>query len=491
MRSALTLLLSLSIFASVPTQVFAATKKSQAKLSLNQSVQSHAAPIADDEDDDEADKFERPGQHEEDDGGDPYPRYSEASYQDGNCDPTFLRDLYANWSFSTCHASLGTGSCLNIEDYHGYWGAATGGTKFLFSYVSDTFNLKDRVTDLRLKEMSGKTPLTQKELAELQQLNAKFVGESRKLRASAKAKIFYKSVAKGALATLVFVTGYVYATSDLWPQTKQFLTGTVLKAGACSSEERDPDFLNYVPVETGTCKTPLYQIGHPKVSAFLELPLQDKMRVLQNKLTCGYYKSLNVELIKRNGYEEGRTQIEKVRCDHATGRINFELKKVGKAIDNNSFSISRKNGSQEFSAYTFERTIADEVQEAASFDLAKKEDDIQLVKTRILNRPEKNYTTVLTEKIPDYQANYPARARTIFGAFRTVRKYSRNLAMCCDLDPPVAPTALEKSNPKKHLNVKKRLKQVAAYEKLCPKEWFQESPRTNIAPPTSAPKAVR
>jgi hypothetical protein len=60
--------------------------------------------------------------------------------------------------------------------------------------------------------------------------------------------------------------------------------------------------------------------------------------------------------------------------------------------------------------------------------------------------------------------------------------------MCCDLDPPRAPTAEEKLDLKKRGNVKKRLKQIALYEKLCPKDWFESPP---AQPATAVGPAVK
>jgi hypothetical protein len=431
---------------------------------------------------------------DENDGGDPYPRYAESALHDGNCDPTLLRQLYNKYERITCNLSLYTGTCINFNEDAARFGLLAFGTS-AGTYKLSKDRMLSRVRDLRTRseiaQLKGEK-LSASEAKELAELNAKFVGQSEKLKMMTRIRLAAKGARFGLGAVMGVGAFYMYTYSDLFMQKIQAVNDKVMSKLVCTApEEQDSYFKDYVPVQAGTCRTPLYLIGHPKVQAFLAAPMKEKMKALENKLTCGFYKSLNVELEKRIAMEEGRAQIEKVRCDQANGQIDFQIKKINKTVDEQYFSIRRRPGTEEFADYRYLKIINGKVQERATFDLAKQEEDIRLIKTMLYMSDKDSERVVMTSQIPEFQDAEPIKSRNVFGAFRLVRRYSRNLAMCCDLDPPRAPTTEEKLDLKKRSNVKKRLKQIALYEKLCPKDWFDGPSRQPVTADGPAVKGAR
>jgi hypothetical protein len=483
------LILAVLLLAALP----AIAKSRTVKKSLEKELQPQAQPIANDDDDD-LEKFERPGMEDENDGGDPYPRYSESTLHDGNCDPTLLRQIYNKYERLTCNLSLNTGACINFNDDAARFGLLAFGTSagtYKLSKDRMIYKLRDLRTRSEIAQLKGEK-LAPNEAKELAELNAKFIGQSEKLKMMTRIRLAAKGARFGLGAVVGVGAFYLYTYSDLFMQKIQVVNDKVMGKLVCTApEEQDPYFKDYVPVQSGTCRTPLYLIGHPKVQAFLAAPMKEKMKALKNKLTCGFYKSLNIELEKRIAMEEGRPHIEKVRCDQASGQIDFQIKKINKAVDEQYFSIRRRPGTEEFADYRYLKTINGKIQEQANFDLAKQEEDIQLIKTTFYMSDSDPEHVVMTSKIPDFQDAEPIKSRNVFSAFRLARRYSRNLAMCCDLDPPRAPTAEEKLDLKKRGNVKKRLKQIALYEKLCPKDWFESPPREPVTASGSAVKGAR
>lgn len=467
----------------------------QGKAAKKPAPQSQTLPIEPDDAVNGKEKFAKPYAEEEGE-GDPYKQFPRADAEDGNCDASLMKRFYDTYRSDLCEVSIAD-SCIDLDWESLFW-ASTFGFGFAGGVVGRAgFQLSEMQRDFR-QSMKDSARLDLEASANARARNEmieaekkyrsakhKFDNRKRKLyfRKSYMKKAALKSTIYGGAVGIVAMAGQTIALGEIGKKANASIFPKNLD---CSDEEKHPDFVKYVPVEPGTCSTPIYAYDHPKFEAFMELPADEMLKKVQSsKRLCGYVKSWIVEVDKRRAQAREKFKIHNVTCDHSTGAINFELdKKSDTSIT--KFKIERKPQTEEFSSFKFERHFGPVLDAAAKFDLAKTEDDIQLVKTEIYNQNTEEYEKpIATGDLDKYLEEKPDKAVEVFEPFRAMRRLSRNLARCCDLDPPTPPTAAEKANRNMRANVKERQELVEAYQTLCPSRWFPDGKAPRPVTPES------
>jgi hypothetical protein len=420
-------------------------------------AKAHAKPASAKEKKKKTDEDENEKEDDDDEAGegDPYVRYEKSKFKNQNCDPTILENFYKKYGYLSCLVT-NSGVCvsptkdeLSYALYGGFTGAGAGVTSGLAARKAARLELL-RQADLAARNaaeavsdatagrtaaqiMKGAKPLL---LAQTEKTAARTVGG-----------IIVRNGTRGAL--LGFLGGGVLGVGILAVDIS--LTYGISATGCSETTETDPNFRKYVPLEKGTCHTPVYNAGAPQVLEFLKLPLEKKLKILDgNKRICGFYRSMNEEMDVQIAQLEGGRAIGSVTCDPATGDIKFKTR----VNATRTMIIKRKPGTKEMTAFQYRDYITPNMATAGvDFELVKTEYGTDLSRIHILNHGlENSRRTIPYEKFPEETRNNPPQTRAILYAFRTTRTHAQQLMKCCDL------TAEELAEP--------------AHREECPIDWF-------------------
>lgn len=394
--------------------------------------------------------------------GDPFKRYEKSTLKDQNCDPTILAQFYKKYSYLSCLVAP-SGICISPSKDEVIWAGlgAAGGAWTGVSTAYKELRLLDqgmRQSAIEISEAAargGAQTLTKPLL-----LHA---GER------ATARTMGGVIARRGLvgAGIGFLGGGLFGAG--WLALDFSLTYGISTTACAEQDENDPNFRKYVPLEKGTCHTPIYNAGAPQVLAFMKLPLEEKLKALDgNRRICGFYKSMNEEMEVQIRQLEGGSAIGQVTCDAATGDINFKVRNNA----SRTYTIKRKPGTKELRSFSYREYLTPNLVTAgADFELVKTEFGTDLSRIHILNSGISAQTrTILYENYPNYSREEPARSQTILHAFRTARLQAPTLLKCCDLSP----TDFAKRENRE----------------LCPAEWFPRR-EVNVPLPPARPRSTR
>ncbi len=410
----------------------------------------------------EADTDEDETPEDEEGEGDPFKRYEKSTLKDQNCDPTILAQFYKKYSYLSCLVTP-SGICLNPSKDELIWagfGAASGGWKGVSSAYKE----------LRLLDASARQSATAVSEAAArggaQALTKPLLlhaGERNTARAMGGI-----IVRRGAIgAGLGFLAGGAFGAA--WLAADISLTYGISPTACAEVSENDPNLRKYVPIQKGTCHTPIYNAGAPQVLNFMKLPLEEKLKALNgNRRICGFYRSMNEEMEVHIRQLEGGSAVGQVTCDAATGDIKFKVRNNA----TRTYTIKRKPGTKELRSFSYrEHLTPNQVTGGADFELVKTEFGTDLSKIHILNSGISTQTRiVMYEAYPNFSREEPGRSQTILHAFRTARLQAPALMKCCDLSPG---DFAKKEN-----------------RESCPAEWFP--PREVIVPlPPARPRSLR
>jgi hypothetical protein len=498
LKLSLALIFALNIpFALVqPSLAFAKGKKStSSKKDKSEDEKEPLSPPSPDSDDD-------------DDGeGDPFMRFERATMKDQNCDPTFLLDLYRKYRLVNCLTSY-TGICLDPTADEIFYGISSGlttaGTSIGLEMGKNSAAtvLKEQLalTHAQMAELkAGQTELVK----EIQAVRAAYAAESaataaipatpesiaiaqveKKITTGRLVRAVFKGGIRGLLIGSLVTVGWTFWDSEYREAITEYLKTSVISPVGCAAvDENDPNFKKYVPLEPGTCRTPIYTPGHPKVLAFLELPMPEKLKLLKNnRLVCGYYKSLNRELEQRIDKLNGKARIKNVTCNQGSGEIEFQSDQKDPQL---YFKIRRNPKTKEIQNYSYEERDFGIVRDGATFDLLNQDGNIMVAKTSIYNHVSLSNEIIPNDRLVSFSNGQPEKAAKTFDAFRALRKYSRTLTLCCDTPYPELKEKLKtKPNSEK---VRQEDSMLEGYNKTCHPAWFGRSAKPVPLPsdPTS------
>jgi len=390
------------------------------------------------EEEEEKEEEEEPSVPEDEVGeGDPYLRYEKSSLKDQNCDPTILENFYKKSTFLSC-LSTGSGYCLQPgkdELSWGLYGAGAGAVGAIGSGLAQRRAARIEVlryldNAARLNAVATSEAVAGKTAAQLARAaKPLFLMESEAVAARTLGGIVVRGGSRGALYGFLGGTamGVGFLVADL------AMTYGISTTGCSERDETDPNFRKYVPLEKGTCHTPVYTVGAPQVREFMKLPLKEKLKILDsNRRICGFYRSMNEEMDKRIAQLEGGSAVGSVTCDATSGDINFTIR------DNKTsrFTIKRKPGTKEMTAFQFRDHMGPNlITNAADFDLVKTEFGSELSKIHHLTGFAGTKRTIPYESFPRYDREEPGKARVLIHAFRNTRKHAPQLIACCDKSP--------------------------------------------------------
>lgn len=400
--------------------------------------------------------------------GDPYLRYEKSKLKDQNCDPTILENFYRKSDYLGC-ITLGTAYCIQPtrDDLTwGFYGAAGGSLAGAKASLDSRKITRKRVLQVLDRRARTHASFTTKFLngKSSKALSAAarplFVLEREAGVARAVGGVVVRGGVRGAIYGFAGGLGVAAAMLVL----DQALTNSVTPTACSERDETDPHFRKYVPLEKGTCHTPIYSIGAPQVREFMELPLKKKLEVLDsNPRICGFYRSMNEEMDKRIAELEGGSAVGKVTCDRAGGDITFSVRNDSKR----KYKIKRKPETTELTSFEYAMQASPGVNiDTAIFDLVKTESGTELSKIQF-SSVDKQAKTFAYDEFPKFQKQNPEKSQKLVHAFRTTRKHTPQLIKCCDKSDK------ELADPKNRHD--------------CPPEWFAPE---KIVSPASTPKTA-
>lgn len=508
MISAFRIFLALAFTLQLPLTIlhsqaaYAKAKKAAAKISDDDEddggkQKALTAPSPDNDEDDECE-------------GDPYLRCERAYMKNQNCDPTFLLDLYKHFRSVNCLTSM-VGFCLSPSDENVSYGVYTGIPATAASLSADyarhknlkinpateqrLANLEATAARLEAAQAATAAQLEAEQAVMVKQIHAVKAAVAaenaaagilpgtpqslvtaqveKKVTAVRLARAVFKGAGRGFALGLAVTVGSTFWDSEYRHAITEFISNSVSTPTACDAiDENDPNFLAYVPKEPGTCRTPIYTPGHPKVLAFLELPTEQKLKILrENPLVCGFYKSLNNELLERIQKLNGKTRVKNVQCN-ANGDIVFQSQQRTPEI---FYKIHRDPKKKDLLSYSYEQSAQGDIpKESATFTLTKEDDDnFTVSRTSVYNNVSGLNDLYSNNKLVAFSRGMPLRATKTFDAFRTIRKYAPVLTLCCD-NPPPQLKEYKKTHPD-HDKMLAEQKLVSGYNKICHPNWFNRS----------------
>lgn len=395
--------------------------------------------------------------------GDPYLRYEKSTLKDQNCDPTVLENFYRKSDYFSC-LTFGMGYCVQPTRMDLVWGGTgivTGAASAYPDVLKNGKAARGKVLH-KLDQRARVNAAYTKRVLE-GKVSKKIASVARPLFVLEREAALTRTVGGVVVrygarrVALGFVGGTAFSLALTAGEV--FAENYIAPTGCAERDDTDPNFRKYVPLEKGKCNTPVYALGAPQVREFMELPLKEKLKILDsNRRICGFYRSMNEELDQRIAQLEGGSAVGKVSCDGGSGDISFSVRNDSKR----KFTIKRKPGSTELIDFEYVMEASPGVPvESAVFDLVKTDFGDELTKIQYTN-PAKEKKTIPYEEFSKFGKLQPEKAQNLIHAFRTTRKHVPQLIECCD-----------KSDSERD-DRKNRHK--------CPSEWFSPNSGNSSQP---------